>query len=297
MTQDKQFQAEVIFLNPYDARRAITELNNAGFDVEVLDWVCPIDDTYDTVWVIASCAPGRNDDELWSEVNAAVEPFNGSVDQAGTSDISIKDEIEKDDDEPVRAELKHRAEFERKRAGITQREYHARSLTAPCAQHDLGDCDMMWPLDAAAIKRGKPTVNDVKLAIVNSQNHNWLDPTWVPFYWTCTLYDPKGQKAGSGRAHCASQAMAMAWLLLQAPDALTNCSIEDYDVELDVPNGWRFECTPPKLTLAVAIAWLNENYAEFADVELAAGRPAWLKEAKEDLAEASEHGADVKWTQ
>jgi hypothetical protein len=30
-------------------------------------------------------------------------------------------------------------------------------------------------------------------------------------------------------------------------------------VELDVPDGWRFECTPPKLTLAVAIAWLNER--------------------------------------
>jgi hypothetical protein len=126
MTQDKQFQAEVIFLNPYDARRAITELNNAGFDVEVMDWVYPIDES-PFVWVIASCAPGRDDDELWSEVNAAVEPFNGSVEQGGTSDTRIKDEIEEHDHEPVRAELKRRAEFERRLAGITQREYRVRS--------------------------------------------------------------------------------------------------------------------------------------------------------------------------
>jgi hypothetical protein len=130
MTQDKKFQAEVIFLNPYDARRAITELNNAGFDVEVMDWVYPIDDTYDTVWVIASCAPGRNDDELESEVSAAVEPFDGNVYEARTSDISIKDEVEEHDDEPVRAELKHQAEFKRRLAGITQRKYrNARTIT------------------------------------------------------------------------------------------------------------------------------------------------------------------------
>ena len=116
----------MIFLNPYDARRAITELNNAGFDVEVMDWVYPIDKS-PFVWVIASCAPGRDDDELWSEVNAAVEPFNGSVEQGGTSDTRIKDEIEEHDHEPVRAELKRRAEFERRLAGITQREYRVRS--------------------------------------------------------------------------------------------------------------------------------------------------------------------------
>jgi hypothetical protein len=153
------------------------------------------------------------------------------------------------------------------------------------------------PIDAAAIERGKSTADDIELAISNIEVHNWIDSLWVPFYWTCVMYDPKGQKAGDGCAYCASQAMAMAWLRLQAPDALINCSIEGYDVELDVPNGWRFECTPPKLTLAVAIAWLNESYAEFADVRLAGRRPAWLEEAIEDLAKASEPGADAKWTQ
>jgi hypothetical protein len=154
------------------------------------------------------------------------------------------------------------------------------------------------PIDAAAIKRGKPTADDIKLAIANIQAHNWIDTLFVPFYWDCVMYDPQGQKAGEGCAHCASQAMAGAWLHLQAPDALIDCAIEDCDVELDVPNGWRFECTPPKLTLAEAIAWLDDSYAnfpEFEDVELV-GRPAWLEEAIEEVAKASEPDAD-KWTQ
>ena len=49
----------------------------------------------------------------------------------------------------------------------------------------------------------------------------------------------------------------------------------------------------------LAITWLNENYYEFEDIEPAAGRPTWLVEAADLLAEAGEHSADAfrKWTQ
>jgi hypothetical protein len=60
--------------------------------------------------------------------------------------------------------------------------------------------------------------------------------------------------------------MAMAWLHVQAPDALIEAAVDENSIEFEVPAGWRFELTPPSPTLAAAIAWISENFHEFDDV-------------------------------
>jgi hypothetical protein len=39
--------------------------------------------------------------------------------------------------------------------------------------------------------------------------------------------------------------MAMAWLHVWAPDALIEAYVEPGNIPSDVPDGWRFELTPP----------------------------------------------------
>jgi hypothetical protein len=81
------------------------------------------------VWAIAMCKPGRDDDELCSEVRAIVEPLNGDVDQAGTSNIPIKEVVAENDatvpTAPWMAKLEAAAAVERKQAGIEHRVYPA----------------------------------------------------------------------------------------------------------------------------------------------------------------------------
>ena len=126
-TTQPRFEAEITFSNPYDASAAVARLTEAGFDVEVMDLV----DYCGTpcVWAIAMCKPGRDDDELRSEVWAIVEPLNGDVNQAGTSNIPIKEVIAEHDATvptgPWMAKLEAAAAVERKQAGIEYRVYPA----------------------------------------------------------------------------------------------------------------------------------------------------------------------------
>jgi len=46
--------------------------------------------------------------------------------------------------------------------------------------------------------------------------------------------------------------MAMAWLHLWAPDALVAAYVDLDSIPLAVPDGWRFELTPPWLSMSDA---------------------------------------------
>ena len=91
----------------------------------------------------------------------------------------------------------------------------------------------------------KPTPADIAIAIAKAELGDWIDPVDVPVSWFCELYDPEGQCVSDGRGHTAREAMAFAWLNANAPDALMNARVELSAVPYDVPDGWRFELTPP----------------------------------------------------
>jgi hypothetical protein len=91
----------------------------------------------------------------------------------------------------------------------------------------------------------RPTSSDVLRAIELAENSEWLDPLGIPnFFWECLLYDPDGRQVGDGIGDDPGLAMAFAWLHVQSPDALIDGEVLD-DVPLVVPDGWRFELTPP----------------------------------------------------
>jgi len=91
----------------------------------------------------------------------------------------------------------------------------------------------------------KPTAADILIAIGKAEGGGWIDPTDAPFRWSCELYDPAGKRVGDGDAHTPQEAMALAWLCAWAPDALLNAHVEVGPVPFKVPDGWRFELTPP----------------------------------------------------
>lgn len=91
----------------------------------------------------------------------------------------------------------------------------------------------------------KPTPTDIVRAIEQIEGAEWIDPDGLaPTYWDCTLYDPEGRQVGDGIADTPGLAMAMAWICVMSPDALIDGEVLD-DVPLVVPDGWRFELTPP----------------------------------------------------
>jgi hypothetical protein len=91
----------------------------------------------------------------------------------------------------------------------------------------------------------KPTPTDIVRAIELIEEDEWIDPVGIaPTYWSCELYDPQGRRAGDGVADTPGLAMAMAWLCVMSPDALIDGEVLD-EVPLIVPDGWRFELTPP----------------------------------------------------
>jgi len=63
----------------------------------------------------------------------------------------------------------------------------------------------------------KPTAADILIAIGKAEGGGWIDPTDAPFRWSCELYDPAGERVGDGVG----------------------------PVPFKVPDGWRFELTPP----------------------------------------------------
>ena len=91
----------------------------------------------------------------------------------------------------------------------------------------------------------KPTPADIMTAIAKAEAGDWIDPLYEPIHWFCDLYAPDGRSAGNGCGHTAAQAMAMAWLCVWAPDALIAAYVEPGSVPFDIPEGWRFELTPP----------------------------------------------------
>ena len=91
----------------------------------------------------------------------------------------------------------------------------------------------------------KPSPADIAIAIAKAELGDWMDPIDWPVRWSCELYDPAGKLVGDGDAPTAAEAMALAWLCAWAPDALINRRVELGQVPYDVPDGWRFELTPP----------------------------------------------------
>ena len=121
------FEAEVTFPDPSNVRAAITMLNAAGFDVEVLDLVDPCGTPF--IWTVVSCEPGHDtDDDLWSRVQAIAERFGGDIDNAGRSSYRLKEDNAYDvkrDDFP---ELRRAAAIARAKTGLKYRVYSANSL-------------------------------------------------------------------------------------------------------------------------------------------------------------------------
>jgi len=101
----------------------------------------------------------------------------------------------------------------------------------------------------------KPTPADIAIAIAKAELGDWIDPTDVPLCWMCLLYDPDGMLVTDGCAPTANEAMAFAWLLVHAPDALHNAYVEPGSVPYDIPLGWRFELTPPWCSRPDRIDW------------------------------------------
>ena len=91
----------------------------------------------------------------------------------------------------------------------------------------------------------KPTPADIAHAIELAEQGDWIDPSEVPINWLCELYDPEGKCVGNGNGRTASEAMGLAWLHGQAPDALTDAYVKSGSVPLEILDGWRFELTPP----------------------------------------------------
>jgi hypothetical protein len=93
-----------------------------------------------------------------------------------------------------------------------------------------------------------PTPLDIADAITKIEEAEWIDPSEVTVHWDCKLYAPEGKEMGEGHADTAGEAMALAWIHAHAPDALINAEVELGQVPYNIPEGWRFELTPPQLT-------------------------------------------------
>ena len=92
-----------------------------------------------------------------------------------------------------------------------------------------------------------PTANDIERAIKASETGDWID-TGVEdadLYWRCVAYDPEGDRHCDGVATTPEMAAALAWVGGWAPDALHEAHVPPGSVPLAVPEGWRFELTPP----------------------------------------------------
>jgi hypothetical protein len=97
----------------------------------------------------------------------------------------------------------------------------------------------------------EPTVTDILIAVARVNAGDWFDPydddplRCRPLYWACDIYGPSGGRAGDGCGRSAGEALAMAWIMVWALDAIGARSIEIGEVPLEIPAGWRFELTPP----------------------------------------------------
>jgi hypothetical protein len=95
----------------------------------------------------------------------------------------------------------------------------------------------------------KPSPADINLAIRMAELGGWLDPSDYPSgeLWRCELIDPNGEseRYHAGYARTAEEAMARAWLIYWAPDALWQAHVEPASVPHIIADDWCFELTPP----------------------------------------------------
>jgi hypothetical protein len=93
--------------------------------------------------------------------------------------------------------------------------------------------------------RAAPSPADIAVAIGKVQADDWIDPLETPLNWLCLLYDSEGFEIANGNAHTPREAMALAWIACCSPDALIDGYVEPGSVPYEVPEGYRFELTPP----------------------------------------------------
>ena len=84
----------------------------------------------------------------------------------------------------------------------------------------------------------RPSTADIAAAIERAEKGGWIDPTDVPLNWFCELYDPEGQRAGNGNGLTSREAMALAWLHVWAPDALSPTCGAEYRSCASKPRRW-----------------------------------------------------------
>lgn len=91
-----------------------------------------------------------------------------------------------------------------------------------------------------------PSPADIRRAIRMAEAGTWVHyPEDDPTCWACYLIEPDGRRFCNGDGHTAADAMALAWLHRWAPEALDHAYVEDGTVPISVPDGYRFELTPP----------------------------------------------------
>jgi hypothetical protein len=86
----------------------------------------------------------------------------------------------------------------------------------------------------------QPTADYILEAIDSADS---IDPDAQPACWECILYSTDGQRAGDGHAFTVSKAIALAWLKVWNPDALSGVRRIPDLVPFIIPPGWRFELT------------------------------------------------------
>jgi hypothetical protein len=93
----------------------------------------------------------------------------------------------------------------------------------------------------------KPTATDIVDAIGIIERDEWIDTGiyHLQTCWSAEVYMPDGRCVGNGSADTPGLAMAMAWICYWDNDALCRGEVEEEYVPLTVPDGWRFELTPP----------------------------------------------------
>jgi hypothetical protein len=95
----------------------------------------------------------------------------------------------------------------------------------------------------------RPSVVDITIAVARINAGDWFDPyehddeplRYQPLYWACDIFDLGGKHAGDGCGRSAGEALAMAWIMLWALDAIGARPIEIDEVPLEIPPGWRFK--------------------------------------------------------
>jgi len=85
------FVMEILFENLDDALVARRELIAAGYEFEIRPEVDPYSRTIFTE-VYRSSRAGPDEDELWNQLQAIVEPFGGTVDNGGLIEDPLKEQ-------------------------------------------------------------------------------------------------------------------------------------------------------------------------------------------------------------